>query len=85
LFPDYDDFFRLVARVGDDQTPAQRMTDALKFFLGESKYIREVLVTILQALGVLDPEGGPVPGASEWTTANPRGTQVSTWEFEIPG
>ena len=27
----------------------------------------------------------PVPGASEWTTANPRGTQVSTWELAMPG
>jgi hypothetical protein len=23
-----------------------------------------------------------VPGESEWTTANPRGTQVFTWLFE---
>ena len=25
----------------------------------------------------------PVPGDCEWTTANPRGTQVATCEFEI--
>ncbi len=29
------------------------------------------------------PCDAPVPGASEWTTANPRGTQVPTNEFEI--
>ena len=27
----------------------------------------------------------PVPGDCEWTTANPRGTQVATCEFEIRG
>ena len=31
------------------------------------------------------PSESPVPGASECTTANPRGTQVATCEFEIIG
>ena len=29
------------------------------------------------------PWEAPVPGASEWTTANPRGTHVPTNEFEM--
>ncbi len=28
------------------------------------------------------PWDSPVPGASEWTTANPRGTHVVTWEVD---
>ena len=31
------------------------------------------------------PVDRPVPGASEWTTANPNGTQARSWEFDITG
>lgn len=49
LYPDTQDFFRIDHRHRDDEPAARTMESLVRYFLGQSNYLREVALTILQA------------------------------------